>query len=178
MKYVLVLLLFTAMPALTFDFGTSCDTCDNWFVVLDGVMGGLSEGDATMTDTSILFKGKVSLENNGGFASLRTSYGDYDLSSYEKVSVRYRSTGQDFGFTLTKYRQFWRANYKANLPITSGEWQTVTFKLTDFETYRLGRKLSGHLDTADLSKIIRLGFISNTKAPTAFEIEIDRIVFE
>mmetsp|Transcript_258 Transcript_258/g.331 ORF Transcript_258/g.331 Transcript_258/m.331 type:complete len:179 (+) Transcript_258:1-537(+) len=178
MKYLLVFLLMTAIPTLTFDFGTSCDNCDNWFVVLDGVMGGRSKGDATMTDTSILFKGKVSLENNGGFASLRTSYEDYDLSSYEKVSVRYRSMGQDFGFTLAKYRQFWRANYKANLPITDGEWQTITLNLTDFETYRLGRKLSGHPDSEDLSKIIRLGFISNTKAPTVFEIEIDSIVFE
>lgn len=178
MKYVLVFLLLTAMPKLIFDFGTSCNNCDDWFVVLDGVMGGLSEGDATMTENSMLFKGKVSLENNGGFASLRTSYGNYDLSTYEKISVRYRSTGQDFGITLTKYRQFWRANYKANLPITRGEWETVTFKLTDFDTYRLGRKLSGHPDTDDLSKIIRLGFISNTKAPTAFEIEIDTIVFE
>jgi hypothetical protein len=178
MKYVLLIFLFTSMPSLTFDFGTTCDSCDDWFVVLDGVMGGRSQGDVSMTESSIIFKGKVSLENNGGFASLRTSYGDFDLSSYKMVSVRYRSTGQDFGLTLNKYRQFWRPNYKVNLPITDGAWKTMSLQLEDFKTYRLGEEIPGNPSKEDLKEIIRLGLISNTKAATTFEIEVDSIVFE
>lgn len=163
---------------LTFDFGTSCDNCDDWFVVLDGVMGGLSKGNVEQTDESIIFRGSISLENNGGFASLRTPYQDYDLSSYKTVTVRYRSTGQDFGLTLNKHRRFWRPQYKTNLPITNGEWETITCNLADFGTYRLGNKIEGNPGAEDLSKVIRLGLISNTKAPTDFEIEVDKIVFE
>lgn len=167
-------------PPLLFNFGTetSCDTCDNWFVVLDGVMGGLSQGTVEQTSESIIFRGSVSLENNGGFASLRTPYQEYDLSGLTTVTVRYRSTGQDFGLTLAKYRRFWRPNYKTNLPITNGEWNTLTCNLTDFGIYRLGEKIEGHPDKKDLSDIIRLGLISNTKAATDFEIEVDTIVFE
>ena len=141
-------------------------------------MGGRSRGDIAMTESSIIFKGKVSLENNGGFASVRTTYGDYDLSSYKRVTVRYRSTGQDFGLTLNKYRQFWRPNYKVNLPITDGEWKTVGFQLTDFKSYRLGNEIQGNPSKEDLKGIIRLGLISSTKAATTFEIEVDSIVFE
>jgi len=159
------------------DFGTSCANCD-WFVVLDGVMGGLSEATITETSESIIFKGQISLENNGGFASYRSPYGSYDLSWCKKVTIRYRSTGQDFGLTLHKYRKFWLPNYKVNLPITKGEWKTITMNLSDFGIYRLGKEIGGHPDVDDLSKIIRFGLISNTKKATSFEIEVDMIRFE
>ncbi|AWH74151.1 hypothetical protein DCS32_08255 [Dokdonia sp. Dokd-P16] len=180
MKYLLALLITTAMitSPLSFNFGTSCDNCDDWFVVLDGVMGGLSTGEVEQSAESIIFRGSVSLENNGGFASLRTPYQSYDLSRYTAVTVRYKSTGQDFALTLNKYKRFWRPNYKINLPITEGEWKTVTYNLSDFGTYRLGEPLEGHPDKDDLASIIRLGLISNTKAATDFEIEVDKIVFE
>ena len=54
------------------DFGKKKDG-RNWQVVNDGVMGGLSEGEAQLTDDSVVFKGNVSLDNNGGFSSLRSS---------------------------------------------------------------------------------------------------------
>ena len=44
-----------------------------WRVVDDGVMGGRSKGNIKVSDDGILtFSGKLSLENNGGFSSLRT----------------------------------------------------------------------------------------------------------
>ena len=180
MKYLLALLITTAMitTPLSFNFGTSCDNCDDWFVVLDGVMGGLSTGEVEQSAESIIFRGSVSLENNGGFASLRTPYQPYDLSSYTTVTVRYKSTGQDFGLTLNKYKNFWRPQYKTNLPMTGGEWKTITCNLSDFGTYRLGEPMEGSPDKDDLASIIRLGLISNTKVATDFEIEIDKIVFE
>ena len=161
----------------SFDFGKDCENCQDWFVVLDGVMGGLSTGELTKTQNSFILKGEVSLENNGGFASLRTPYASYDLSDFKTVTIRYRSTGQDFGLTLNKYRRFWYPNFKANLPMTQGEWKEITYALRDFKKYRLGRKMNGTPDTDDLSQIIRLGFISITKAATAYTFEVDRITF-
>ncbi len=180
MKYLLAFLMILPLitSSLNFDFGDSCEKCEDWYVVLDGVMGGLSEGNVTRTESSIIFKGSISLKNNGGFASLRTPYQEYDLSDYNTVTVRYRSTGQDFALTLNKYRRFWRPQYKTNLPMTGGEWKTITCDLVDFDIYRLDDKLEGHPDKNDLAAIIRLGLISNTKAATDFEIEVDKIIFE
>ena len=39
-----------------------------WRVVNDGVIGCLSKGTKKLTANSMLFKGKVSLDNNGGFS--------------------------------------------------------------------------------------------------------------
>lgn len=163
---------------LTFDFGTDCAECEDWFVVLDGVMGGRSTGVLEKKTNSYVLSGTISLENNGGFASIRTSYRDYDLSGYTAIRIRYRSMGQDFGFTLNKYRQFWLPNYKVNLPVSNGKWVEKRFELKDFDTYRLGRKTGGNPDIEDLSNIIRLGFISNTKAATVYSFEVDTVIFE
>jgi len=50
-----------------FDFTEKSDLT-NWYVVVDGVMGGLSQGSFGVNDEGNgVFKGTVSLENNGGF---------------------------------------------------------------------------------------------------------------
>ncbi len=54
-------------------------TENQWRIVNDGVMGGLSSSKATIKDDKIIFSGNVSLENNGGFASLRSPVKDYDF---------------------------------------------------------------------------------------------------
>src|SRR5215213_57978 len=59
-------------PQTLFDF-TGADAAKDWQTVNDGVMGGVSEGKFKITDKKTLeFFGTLSLENNGGFASVRT----------------------------------------------------------------------------------------------------------
>ena len=59
-------------PQTLFDF-TNADAAKAWQNVNDGVMGGISEGKFKITDAKTMeFFGTLSLENNGGFASLRT----------------------------------------------------------------------------------------------------------
>lgn len=57
-------------PAV-FDFSTGIGA-EGWQVVNDTVMGGVSNGDATWADGVLTFSGALSLENNGGFASIRS----------------------------------------------------------------------------------------------------------
>lgn len=171
------ILFFMSTSEYTIDFGTACDTCD-WFVVVDGVMGGLSEGKVTKTSESIIFKGEISLKNNGGFASYRNQYGTYDLSSYKEVTIRYKSTGQNFAFTLNNYRRFYNPNFKQELPVTNSVWKEVTLALSSFKKYRLGNLLSGHPSQEELANVIRMGFISNDKKASEFMIEIDYIRFK
>jgi len=66
---------------LMFDFGEGKDF-GRWAIINDGVMGGLSQSQAQVTGDALLFKGSVSLKNNGGFVSLRGPMGRYDLSAY------------------------------------------------------------------------------------------------
>ncbi len=159
------------------DFGTSCDTCD-WFVVVDGVMGGRSKGTVVETEDSVVFTGEISLENNGGFASYRSAYGEYDLSKFTEVEIRYKSTGQNFAFTLNNYQRFYKPSFKHELPVTNGMWREIKLPLRNFKKYRLGNQLSGNPSEEELASIIRLGLISNDEKASAFIIEIDYIRFK
>lgn len=51
----------------------SPDAAQQWQAVNDGVMGGISDGRFRITaDQTMEFSGTLSLENNGGFASVRS----------------------------------------------------------------------------------------------------------
>lgn len=159
------------------DFGQKNDI-QNWLVANDGVMGGLSEGNIQWKDESLLFRGTVSLENNGGFSSIRSPYSDMDLSGYETVEVRYRSKGQSMGLTLNLDQRFYIPNFKTILETTDGEWKTVTVPLLDFKQYQVGRPTGASAAKEDLAEVIRLGIITNDKAPTAFALEVDYVSFQ
>lgn len=166
----------TNTQALRIDFGKEGNAQD-WSIVNDGVMGGLSQGEGYFTDSSLVFQGEVSLDNNGGFASLRSPYRDFDLSAYEKVVIRCKSKGVQFAFTLNIYRQFYLPSFKKRVQTTSEDWETIELSLTDFYAYRLGKQLDRKLDQATLAKIIRLGFITDEKKYAPFEFEIDYLEF-
>lgn len=52
-----------------FDF--ALDGTDGWYVQNDTVMGGVSSSSVESDGTDMIFSGNVSLDNNGGFASVR-----------------------------------------------------------------------------------------------------------
>jgi NADH dehydrogenase [ubiquinone] 1 alpha subcomplex assembly factor 1 len=158
------------------DFGKQKDG-RNWQVVNDGVMGGLSQGQAELTDDSILFKGKVSLDNNGGFSSLRSNFSRKELASYEQVKIRYRSEGISLAMTLSVSRRWYIPNYKTSLSSTKGAWKTVTLNLKDFRKHYIGKPMNETLNNDALSEVIRLGFITDEKKYGDFEFEIDYIEF-
>ncbi len=69
----------------------------SWRVVDDGVMGGLSKGDFGVSDGGVLtFRGTLSLENNGGFSSIRTEKVKMDLSGADGLLVRVKGDGRTY----------------------------------------------------------------------------------
>ncbi len=64
-------------------------TENKWRIVNDGVMGGLSSSKAIVNDDNkIIFSGNVSLENNGGFASLRSPVKDYNFEKFSGLEIK------------------------------------------------------------------------------------------
>ena len=173
---ILVLSLISTSEKSKIDFGKDKDG-QKWQVVNDGVMGGLSQGNAELTQNSILFKGKVSLDNNGGFSSLRSRFSKKDLSQFQEVQLRYRSTGISLAMTLSVSRRWYVPNYKTSLSGTQGEWKTVTLPLQDFRKHYIGKPMNELLNEEAQSQIIRFGFITDEKKYGDFEFEIDYIEF-
>lgn len=163
---------------MNFNFGNQYTHCDDWCVVVDGVMGGKSQGTIEYTNNSIVFSGNVSLENNGGFTSIRTKEQTFDLSKYDTVIIKYRSTGQDFSFYLNRYKKHFEPKFRTHLPITNNVWKEVMTPLKDFKIVTLGKEMAGMITKEDFASIIKLGFISSIKAATNFSLEIDYIKFK
>jgi len=78
-----------------FDFNKP-GTIETWRAIDDRVMGGISQsGLVTVTeqsDTMAAFRGSVSLENNGGFCSVRSPVNASMPSAAEHVWIDCRST--------------------------------------------------------------------------------------
>jgi len=162
------------MGDFTFDFGNGKNG-QEWRVVNDGVMGGLSRGKVEFTENSFIFSGSVSLENNGGFTSFRSPYGRYDLSEYDKVEIKYRSEGMDCALSFDQNSRFWRPNHKMPIPATDNIWMTLTTNLYELSEYQMGRMTGAQMSENDARQTIRLGLITDSKKQGSFSLEIDYI---
>ena len=173
--YVNIALLFTPLFFIsTFDFGEQKDG-NNWVVINDGVMGGLSTGKAVLKENSILFTGKISFANNGGFASLRSNRTKLNTSEVEFIEIKYRLTGLSFSFILEQDYRFYMPYFSHPLEITEGEWSVLRIPIDSFYETRLGNYTGYRLGENSSRNIFRLGFISRDKKAQDYELEIDYI---
>lgn len=174
---IFLAILLTNSKSEKIDFGKKKEG-ENWRVVNDGVMGGLSESSISFEKNSLLFKGNVSLKNNGGFASMRAPFGEYNLSKYTTMTMRFRGTARKFAVTMQTDEPFYLPNYKYFFTPNPDEWQIIKMTLTDFKTHQMGRATGGTISVEELSNIIRYGIILYDKKSGDFELEIDYIEFE
>ncbi len=159
-----------------YDFGRN-QTGSDWMVIVDGVMGGLSTGDAYLKDESIYFEGVVSLENNGGFSSLRAPFVSTDLSETKTIEIRYRSTGISCALSLDLSNRWWETNFKLALSNTNDEWKTERFSIEELKAYKMGKPKGYSISKEDLAEVMRIGFITNEKRAGAFSLEVDYLHF-
>jgi monofunctional biosynthetic peptidoglycan transglycosylase len=162
---------------LVFDFGEGKDF-GRWSIINDGVMGGLSESKAQLSDDAVLFSGTVSLKNNGGFVSLRGPLGNYDLSEYSFCEIRYKSdTDRKFELLIEKETPFYLPKYRKKFGEKSEDWQILKIPLRDLEISRMGNTMAKGIDPKELTGIKRIGFILADKQEGSFELWIDYLKF-
>ncbi|MCC5920772.1 MAG: CIA30 family protein [Cyclobacteriaceae bacterium] len=157
-----------------YNFSSDTNTRD-WLVVNDGVMGGVSNSQLSLTKEGHgLFKGQVSLDNNGGFASiqLRTNFAVSD--KHEKIVMRIKGDGKPYEFRL-KGSNSQRESYVQPFT-TSGEWQTIELQIADFYPQFRGRKLN--LPNFDFDQITQVSFLIANKKEEYFELLIDWVGVE
>lgn len=148
---------------------------DDWRVVNDDVMGGLSTSqiEATPAGTAV-FEGHLSLENNGGFASVRAFLDDVDLSDYDGITIRVRGDGRTYQLRFRTDRRFDGVTYRASFVTEAGQWSIVRVPFTEFQPTFRGRVLRGPepLDSAHLQQI---AFMVADKKEGSFRLEIARV---
>src|SRR5210317_892852 len=72
-----------------------------WYTVNDGVMGGLSNGIFQYTENGTgVFKGNLSLENNGEFSWLKAVNPEMSIKDSEGIKIRIKGDGRKYALTL------------------------------------------------------------------------------
>lgn len=169
-----VLFFLTSDPMVLFDFSTNKDL-QNWFVVNDGVMGGLSTSSFHLNaHGNGLFKGEVTLENNGGFASLHYRFKPKEIAKAKTLVFYVKGDGK-------KYQARIYANSSDSYSYvayfqTSGQWQSIEIPLnTMYPSFR-GRKLDKpNFSASSIEEVVLL--IGNKKAES-FQFEINKILLK
>lgn len=159
---------------LLFDFNENTELT-NWYVVDDVVMGGRSSGRLYVDENGHgVFKGSVSLENNGGFSSIRYVMPAIDLSLYRKVKIRLKGDGNTYQFRV-KNKRYDRYSYITYFD-TDGDWENITIELSNLYPSFRGRKLS--LPNFEGNQISEVAILIGNKKPQDFKLVIDEISLE
>ena len=145
---------------------------DSWQPINDGVMGGVSSGNMVEIEDGIQFRGTLSLENNGGFSSVRHLV-TQDLSSSTGIRLTFKGDGRSYQFRIRQDGRFdgiaWRQEFH-----TDGSVQTMEMKYADFMPVWRGRRADG-AGEIEPGQIKQMGFLIADKQAGDFSLSIFKI---
>tara|TARA_A100001011_G_scaffold194918_1_gene203285 strand:+ start:902 stop:1456 length:555 start_codon:yes stop_codon:yes gene_type:complete len=173
--YLIICLLFHA--AIFSQNITMVDTSnnigiDNWGIVNDGVMGGISQSNIYLNEVNnIIFAGNVSLENNGGFASIRRGFNGNQLNDTSKFLLRVKGDGNIYKFRLTMKGSY--ANYSADFKTVKDQWMDIEIPVENFKPYYFGRSIRA--PKLKVHKVNSTGILISDKQEGNFSLEIEYI---
>jgi hypothetical protein len=167
-----MILLFSSMTSkLIFDFTENSDIQD-WIVVDDVVMGGESASTFKLNEDGYgVFEGSISLDNNGGFSSVRYRFQKTMIQQYSTISIKLRGDSKKYQFRIKSNSG---AYYSYIAPFsTSGEWQQIEIPLKDMYPSFRGRKLAQPNFSKDY--IEEITFLIGNKKVEKFKLVLDKI---
>jgi len=150
------------------------DSAEAWYSVNDGVMGGVSTGGCKLTDDGTLkFSGNLSLKNNGGFASVRSSGSNLGLQKGDSIVARVRGDGRKYNLNLYTPARRIAFSYRAEFETKKDEWIEVRVPVDKFVATSFGRVVSNQ--GPDPSQVNGLGILLGDKKAGPFKLEVEWI---
>ena len=170
---VLICLLFSTMGEFftLYDFNKDTSITD-WKVIDDTVMGGVSNGKFKLNEVgNAVFYGHVSLENNGGFSSVRHKMESLNVQPYSHFEIRLKGDGKPYQFR-SRSESSQRHSYIFKIQ-TTGDWQTVNVPFTEMYPAFRGNTLS--IPNYAGETLAEVAFLIGNKEEQDFTLEIDYI---
>jgi hypothetical protein len=168
-KSILSVLIFQSMTIFNF---TPDSDISNWNIVDDVVMGGRSDGDFKInTEGHGEFKGKISLDNNGGFSSVRYYFESLNTNNYSKFVIRLKGDGKSYQFRVKNKRNN-RYSYIFKFDTTE-DWQTLEIPFSEMYASFRGYQLD--LPNFKGDQMEEIAFLIGNKKVESFQILIDYI---
>jgi monofunctional biosynthetic peptidoglycan transglycosylase len=138
-------------------------------------MGGVSTSQfQVLTNGCAVFSGTVRLENNGGFASVRSQPVRADLTGCDSFLLRVRGDGRRYKFSVRTEAGLDTPLYQLAFTTKRGEWEEHRLPFKDFVPTFRGRILTD-VPLLDPAKITSVGFLIADKQAGAFRLEISVI---
>ncbi len=150
------------------------ESAAQWRTTNDGVMGGRSDGRFTINqDKNMEFFGTLSLANNGGFASVRSSGSNLGLVKGDSIVARVRGDGREYSLNLYTPSLRIAFSYRATFETRKDEWIEVRVPLADFVATSFGRVIGDQ--QLDPSQVNGLGILLGDKKAGPFKLEVEWI---
>jgi monofunctional biosynthetic peptidoglycan transglycosylase len=145
-----------------------------WYTVDDNVMGGVSSSVIDIIEPGIMsFSGTMSLENNGGFSSVRSDWAPTDLSDADGVLLRVLGDGKVYRLRIRSADTGPEISFNAAFETTPETWKVVYVPFSSMvPTYR---GFIMDVDALDPSSISSFGFMLSDKQPGGFRLLVDWI---
>lgn len=162
------------MPKVLFDF-TDPSAVGAWRAIDDRVMGGVSRSSLRHDPAGhAVFSGAVSLERNGGFASVRSTPGDRGQAGADTCLIELRGGHKQFKLNLLPDDGFDTLNYQASFATAGSDWEILRLPLAGFRASFRGREVS-NAPMLDPARIRQIGLMIAARQAGPFELHIRRI---
>lgn len=164
--------ILTSMASnIIFDFNQKSNLKD-WDIVDDVVMGGKSSGSFELSPEGHgVFRGSISLDNNGGFSSIRYKFDRKSIKKFTKIVLKIKGDTKKYQFRIkpnsSDYYSF------ISTFTTNGDWQEIQIPLKSMIPSFRGRKLDKPNFSDDAIEEIAL--LIGNKNEEKFQLLIDKI---
>jgi hypothetical protein len=149
-----------------------------WSAIDDAVMGGRSRSRMHFDPAGhAVFSGSVSLENNGGFASVRRRPGDLGTARASAYVLEVRGDGKRYKFSLRTDDSFDGQNYQCGFHPPAGTWMSCRLACDQFLPTWRGRVLSAR-PPLDPTRVRQVGLLIAERQIGDFCLAIRTICIE
>ncbi|MFT7305657.1 MAG: NADH dehydrogenase [ubiquinone] 1 alpha subcomplex assembly factor 1 [Candidatus Azotimanducaceae bacterium] len=160
-------------PAAIIDF-QQIQELDNWVIVNDTVMGGRSRSRLDINDSYLSFSGILSLENNGGFSSIRRVYNGKAWSSDKPIQIQVKGDGREYQLRVRTKRRVGGVQYVASFKSKADKASVFQFNQSDFVPQFRGR-IVRDAPALDFANIEQVGLMLADGHPGEFMLLVERI---
>ena len=153
------------------NFGDPINSVE-WIVVNDTVMGGISHSRVSINPQGyMVFDGNVSLDYGGGFASVRSSYENWEIGKFDGFVIKFWGDGNTYQFRCRMDKNFEGLSYRHSFQTNNENWQEIRLPFSEFVPTFRGRIIS---DASPLNpqEIRNLGIMISDKQSGDFSLKI------
>lgn len=172
MRILIVLTFLIGQQTMQlFDFNKDSNIKD-WRIVDDVVMGGRSSGSFELnSEGHAVFSGRISLENNGGFSSVRHPLSIDGVRRYTKFVIKVKGHGKSYQFRAKK-NEIDRASYIYEFE-TSTDWMIIEIPIIDMYPAFRGNRLN--IPNFNSDRLEEIAILIGNKKEQEFKLMIDSI---